>query len=478
MPVIIGVNILFNKKSVKEDLTFYCAAGLRLPIEDIVKDYENEYGIKINIQFGGSGTLLANLEASAKGDLYLAADSSYTNLASEKGLVIETIPICELKAGLVVKKGNPLKLRSLKDCLDSDSARIALANPEAASVGKLTKNVLTQLNLWDPLSKKSLVMKPTVNEVANSIKVDAADVGIIWDVIASQYDELDFVNLEEFNSKTRTVTLGLLESSNNKPNAMKFARYLSSIDKGQKALSKYGYKIIEGDEWEDKPNVVLFTGAMLNPAIKQSMEKFEEREGVKISVVPNGCGILVSQMKAGARPDAYFSCDLSFMDDVQEMFSSPVTVSQNDMIILVNKKASDRISKIDDLTKPGIRVGLAHPEKSALGALTVNLLNSLEIKLGDNLELNSATGDFLVNKLRAGSLDAGIVYKSNALANPTTLDDCVIVEINSPLATALQPFAIGLESNQKNLMERLFKSFTSEMARSDFEKIGFKWMIK
>jgi len=27
-------------------------------------------------------------------------------------------------------------------------------------------------------------------------------------------------------------------------------------------------------------------------------------------------------------------------------------------------------------------------------------------------------------------------------------------------------------------MERLFKSFTSEMARSDFEKIGFKWMIK
>ena len=169
MPVIIGVNILFNKKSVKEDLTFYCAAGLRLPIEDIVKDYENEYGIKINIQFGGSGTLLANLEASAKGDLYLASDSSYTNLASEKGLVIETIPICELKAGLVVKKGNPLKLRSLKDCLDSDSARIALANPEAASVGKLTKNVLTQLNLWDPLSKKSLVMKPTVNEVALSL---------------------------------------------------------------------------------------------------------------------------------------------------------------------------------------------------------------------------------------------------------------------------------------------------------------------
>ena len=45
------------------------------------------------------------------------------------------------------------------------------------------------------------VMKPTVNDVANTIKIDAADVGIAWDVISHQYDALDFVELKLYHSK-------------------------------------------------------------------------------------------------------------------------------------------------------------------------------------------------------------------------------------------------------------------------------------
>ena len=45
-----------------------------------------------------------------------------------------------------------------------------------------------------------------------------------------------------------------------------------------------------------------------------------------ITPVYNGCGILVSQMKAGEKPDAYFSCDTKFMDMVQERFLESTTV--------------------------------------------------------------------------------------------------------------------------------------------------------
>ena len=127
---------------------------------------------------------------------------------------------------------------------------------------------------------------------------------------------------------------------------------------------------------------------------------------------------------------------------------------------------------------PGLRVGCAHPEKSALGALTVKLLDNLKINLESNLTLDSATGDFLVNQLRAGSLDAVIVYRSNALANSSTLDDAAIVEINDSSALAYQPFAIGLNTKHKNLMTRLYDALTSQQAKSDFEKIGFKWIVE
>jgi len=183
-------------------------------------------------------------------------------------------------------------------------------------------------------------------------------------------------------------------------------------------------------------------------------------------------------MKAGARPDAYFSCDISFMDDVQDLFDSPTNVSSNDMIILAQNKMKGKINSLDDLTREGIRVGTAHPEKSALGALTVRLLNHLKINIEKNLLLSSATGDFLVNQLRAGSLDAVIVYRSNALANSTTLDDAFIVNIDEPMAVAIQPFAIGTNSNHKNLMLRLLDSLTGNESKSDFLKYGFKWEVK
>ena len=59
---------------------------------------------------------------------------------------------------------------------------------------------------------------------------------------------------------------------------------------------------------------------MLRPAIEQTITAFEEREGVRVPRVYNGCGILVAQMKAGQVPDAYFACDVEFMKQVQALF--------------------------------------------------------------------------------------------------------------------------------------------------------------
>ena len=245
LPLVTLVPKKTENKSIRSELILYCAAGLRLPIQKIVSEFQDEYGVLIKIQFGGSGSLLANIEAVNRGDLYLAADSSYTEIADNKGLIYKSIPICELNAGLIVKKGNPLNIMTIEDCINNDSVRLVLANPEAASIGKFTKDVLLQNQLWDKVARIVTVTKPTVNDVANTIKIDAADAGIAWDVISNQYEDLDFVELEEFNDKSKTVTLGLLVSSLNKKRSMDFVNYMISIDKGQKTLKDFGYKLID-----------------------------------------------------------------------------------------------------------------------------------------------------------------------------------------------------------------------------------------
>src|SRR5262245_46193938 len=76
-----------------EPLVVYCAAGLKMPVEAVAKQYEQEYGVPVQLQYGGSQTLLANLGVSRQGDLYLPADDNYLQMARGKDLLAESIPL-------------------------------------------------------------------------------------------------------------------------------------------------------------------------------------------------------------------------------------------------------------------------------------------------------------------------------------------------------------------------------------------------
>ncbi len=92
------------------------------------------------------------------------------------------------------------------------------------------------------------------------------------------------------------------------------------------------------------------------------------------------------------------------------------------------------------------------------------------------MRLDSATGDFLVNQLIAGSLDAVIVYRSNAMSNPENLNKHYdIVELNSPDAIASQPFAIAKSTKHRQLLKRFFDRVASAESKARFESVGFSW---
>src|SRR6185295_3519130 len=58
-------------------LLVYCAASLKTPMEKIAADYERASGTRVELSFGGSQTLLASIDVTKRGDLYLPADDSY-----------------------------------------------------------------------------------------------------------------------------------------------------------------------------------------------------------------------------------------------------------------------------------------------------------------------------------------------------------------------------------------------------------------
>lgn len=483
-----------------EGLVLYCAAAILKPVEEVAAAYEEEYGVRVRIEPGGSGTLLSKLKvAPERADLFLAAEESYLREARAMKLVAEILPVARFHAVVAVATGNPRGIRTPEDLLREDVS-VVLANPELAAVGRSVRRVLAGEGLWEKLAarvqgpKARVSLVGTVTEAAQAVKLAAADAALIWDATAKQFG-LEYVEPPGFSEKaTEQIQIGVSTGTPRPTAALHFARYLTSADRGQPAFARHFFQPLEdADAWEDRPRLVLMAGAMLKPAIDEQIKEFAAREGVEISTIYAGCGIHVAQMKAMMRgeavphhfPDAYFACDRSFMDMVQQWFEAGRSIARNDMVLAVAAGNPQRIRSAEDLARPELRVGLGHPQNSALGALTDDLLK--KIGLHERVYrkdrrwpvVHTDAGHDLVNKLRVGALDVAVVYRSNVLSHQKTgQHDVDIVEMNLPQAIAIQPYAVSHNSRHRYLMRRLLEKFLSPESYQRFTDVGFHWVAE
>ncbi len=460
--------------SQSEPLVLFCAASNRAVMESIRTQYEQEFRRPIQIQYGASQTLLASIEVSGSGDLFLPADDSFIELGSQKGLLSEVLPLATMRGVVAVRRGNPKGIHSFTDLLGSN-IRMVQASPDASAIGKRTRLALTESKYWDRLESATLAFRTTVTDVANDLVVDSADAGIVFDAVLTTYPDLEAIELPELSGIDSKVSLAVISSSKKPEAALHFARYVAARDRGKKQYAAHGFRVSDGDLWSDVPELSIFAGSMLRPAIEDTLVAFEQREGVRISRVYNGCGILVAQMKAGQHPDAYFACDREFMNQVPDLFSTPVDVSMNELVIMVQKGNPLGIQTLRDLARIGLRVGVGHEKQCAMGWLTQNTLREggVQKEVMENVTVQSPTGDMLVNQLRTGSLDAAIAYISNASGSAEFLDAIQIKGLACAVAT--QPFAVADGSPNKLLAERLFQRLCSQGSKEIFQAEGFRW---
>jgi molybdenum ABC transporter molybdate-binding protein len=474
--LVIGLYLLQRPNPGKpaEQLVVYCAAGLKPPVEQIARDYEQASGTRVELQYGGSGTLLSNLRVAARGDLFIAADESYLDLARTNHLVAETIPLARMTPVIGVRKGNPKQIRSLEDLLRKD-VDVALANPEAAAIGRTTRALLESAGFWEQASAQAVVLKPTVNDLANDLKLGTADASILWDAVVNQYPELEAVSVASGQAHRQQVAVGVLAASEHPTAALRFARYLGARDRGLKTFEQEGYPPVSGDVWARVPKVVLYSGGVNRIAIDETINRFEAREGVEVTRIYNGCGILVSQIKAGQRPDAYLACDVTFLDQVNTLFGPSTELSETDIVLLVTQGNPKDLHTLKDLVAPGLKLGVANAKQSTLGDLTERLLRSEGIydAVMANVRVQTPTADLLVNDLRTGSLDAVVVYEANTSQVRDSLD---VIHLDLPGAKAIQPYAVGQSSDHPRLMERLLSAIRTPESQERYGEVGFRWL--
>lgn len=480
LPRLFSVLVLFTLLSSgrllagAEPLVVFCAAGLKVPIETAVARYQAETGVEIRLQFGGSATLLGQLRAGGRGDLLIAADSGTARDARRHAVAAEDFPLLEQRAVLAVTQGNPLGLTGLADLL-RPGVRFGFANPEAASIGKLTRTALG--DRWPEFAARVTVMKPTVTELAADLSLGALDAVVVWDATVRQFPRLQLAaplpaSPEQAHALVLTVSAQPTAS-------LRFARWLAAPDKGGAVFKAAGFDLPVGnDAWSDRPELVLYSGGVNRLAIEPLLRRFAEREAIELTTVFNGCGILCASMQAMLQskhprfPDAYYACDLCFVPPVAAQFPEAVLLTETDIGIVVPKDNPRGIKTLADLARPGLRLGLCNAQQSTLGYMTGGLLRAtgLEAAVRRNVVVEVPTADFLINQMRAGALDAALVYRVNALPQAAHL---TFVPIAHPGAKAVQPFAIWKDSPRRQLAGRLLDFLRAN--HTEFAAAGFIW---
>jgi len=165
--------------------------------------------------------------------------------------------------------------------------------------------------------------------------------------------------------------------------------------------------------------LLLYCGAGIRPPVEQMVEAFERQHGVKVVTDYAGSEVLISKIKLTRRGDLYMPGDKHYVEQAAQegMILSQRSVCYFVPTILVQKGNPKDIRGLQDLLRPGLKLGFGDAKACAIGRKTKQILAKNNIAWGDiekNLVFQSLTVNELGLQIQAGSLDAVIVWDAIA----------------------------------------------------------------
>jgi|GEM_PF-556315 len=243
--LIIGANTNSPQGSTSTaDLRIFCADSLRHPLGEIVHQYEQQHGVAIEVNYGSSAELLAQIEVAKTGDLYLAADNRNFKAATAKGLADTSIPLASCKPVIVVAKDNT-NITGIKDLLDA-KVNVAIGDPQAGALGRVTKQLLTKSGQWESLLthvNDNGLQEASADDVLDVVKQGRVTAGIVWDMMAGTDPNLKIISCPELDAGKSSIEIAVLSSTAAAEEANKFAQYVASPTEGLAIFEKQGFQV-------------------------------------------------------------------------------------------------------------------------------------------------------------------------------------------------------------------------------------------
>jgi len=160
--------------------------------------------------------------------------------------------------------------------------------------------------------------------------------------------------------------------------------------------------------------VVVFAGAASAPVLEEAARIFEIRYGVKVELRLGGSGSVLSAMKISRTGDIFLPGSPDYLLQAAEQGVVNLTTSHAQVFaylvpaIIVQKGNPENIASLQDLARPGIRVGIADPKSVCVGLYAKNLLewNGLWESVSKNIVVYAQSCDATAALIPEKAVDA------------------------------------------------------------------------
>lgn len=233
-------------------------------------------------------------------------------------------------------------------------------------------------------------------------------------------------------------------------------------------------------------NITVFAAASLRDAFNEIGKNFEAANpGAKVTFQYAGSQQLAEQIGFGAPADVFASANTRLMDAVVKTArvntNDPRTFVRNRLVVVYPKANPARLRTLRDLAKPGLKLVLAN-RTVPVGSYSLDFLAKASARpefgatFSQTVLANVVSYEedvrAVFNKVQLGEADAGIVYRSDVVADKAK--DVGTIDIPSDLNTiATYPIAALKDSPNLPLAQAFTQYVLSPAGQTVLVKYGF-----
>lgn len=229
---------------------------------------------------------------------------------------------------------------------------------------------------------------------------------------------------------------------------------------------------------QPQAHLEVFAGAASKPPLEELAAEFESNTGIKVDLTFGGSGAVLSQMEMAHRGDIYLPGSPDFMERAKR--DRAVDAKTERIIaylipaINVPKGNPKHITSLEDLAKPGVRVGLARPDTVCVGLYGAEILEKagLAEQVKKNIATYAESCEKTANLVALRQVDAVIGWDVFSSWAPDKIET-IYLHPDKVVRLAYIPAAIASYSQHKNAAAQFIDFITSDEGKRVFKKWGY-----